>query len=164
MLYVVMLGGKHPRARIEVHDVVFARGDSLQATYPQLRQQWFGAPKGLHIDSWYAVDGIEDYQVRFSDQAPAAGDPRLFFINLGGYEPGAFGEAHQYLLVVAENHQQAKAKGKAQIAGHWHKPHADAVLDVDDCILIDQLDGRYVQLLAGPHQGISQASDYIILS
>ena len=47
MLFVVMLGGKHPRAKIEVHDVVFAIADSLEATYPQLRQGWFGSPAGL---------------------------------------------------------------------------------------------------------------------
>ena len=60
MLFVVMLGGKHPRARIEVHDVVFAVADTLEATYPQLRDAWFGSPKGVHIDSWMAVDGVEN--------------------------------------------------------------------------------------------------------
>lgn len=30
MLYVVMLGGRHPRANIEVHDVLFAQADSLE--------------------------------------------------------------------------------------------------------------------------------------
>ena len=36
MLFVVMLGGKHPRAKIEVHDVVFAVADSLEATWALL--------------------------------------------------------------------------------------------------------------------------------
>ncbi|RYZ33221.1 MAG: DUF1543 domain-containing protein [Sphingobacteriales bacterium] len=43
MLYAVMLGGKHPKAHIEVHDVVFAVGDALPDLYPQLKQQWFCA-------------------------------------------------------------------------------------------------------------------------
>ena len=47
MLYVVMLGGRHPRASIEVHDVVFAQGDSLEQLYPELRNAWFGSLKGL---------------------------------------------------------------------------------------------------------------------
>ncbi|WKE64083.1 DUF1543 domain-containing protein [Gallaecimonas kandeliae] len=164
MLYVVMLGGRHPRAKIEVHDVVFAVADEFEGCFEQLRQQWFGAAKGLHIDSWLAVDGIDEFQVRLSDQAPAPGEPRLYFINLGGYEDGQFGEAHHYLLVVAKDKVEAKAKGKQQLASHWDKPHTDALLDLDDCVPVDQAGGRYVQLLEGPHGGIIQQSDYIILS
>ncbi len=84
MLFVVMLGGKHPKAKIEVHDVVFAAADSLEATYPQLRESWFGSSTGLHIDAWMAVDGIEDWKVELSPLAPKPGSPRLFFLNLGG--------------------------------------------------------------------------------
>lgn len=163
MLFVVMLGGKHPRAKIEVHDVQFVVADSLEAAYPQLREGWFGSPAGLHIDSWMRVDGIEDYRLELSALAPAADAPRLYFINLGGYEAATFGEAHRYLLVVARDKAQAKAKGKQQMLAHWHKSHADALLDVDDCLPIDLADGRYVHLVKGPHQGIVQHNDYIIL-
>ncbi|QVM99160.1 DUF1543 domain-containing protein [Pseudomonas sp. SORT22] len=164
MLYVVMLGGKHPRARIEVHDVAFVVGPSLAACYPQLREQWFGSAKGLHIDSWLEVDGVEGFKLGWSDLQPAPGEPRLYFINLGGYEPGCFGEAHRYLLVVASNKEQAKAKGKQQMARHWSKPHTDALLDVDDCVAVDQVGGRYVTLQPGPHAALAQYSDYLILS
>lgn len=163
MLFVVMLGGKHPRARIEVHDVVFVVAPTLEAAYPQLREQWFGSPRGVHIDSWLEVDGIEGYKLHWSDLQPAAGEPRLYFINLGGYEPGSFGEAHQYLLVVATSKAQAKALGKQRMARHWGQPHTDALMDVDDCIAIDQLGGRYVQLIAGDHAPLVQRSDYIVL-
>lgn len=70
MLFVVMLGGKHPRAKIEVHDVVFAVADTLEAAYPQLRADWFGSPKGMHIDSWMAVDGVDGWKVELSPLAP----------------------------------------------------------------------------------------------
>lgn len=43
MLYIVMLGSKHPHVRIEVHDVVFTAADHLEETYPQLREAWFGS-------------------------------------------------------------------------------------------------------------------------
>lgn len=162
-LFVVMLGGKHPRARIEVHDVVFAVAPTLQATYPQLREEWFGSAKGLHIDSWLQVEGVEGFRLRWSDVQPGAGEPRLYFINLGGYEPGAFGEAHHYLLVVAANRQAATARGKQQMARHWRQAHTDAVLDVDDCIAIDKVGGRYVQLLPGEHAPVLMCSDYIVL-
>ena len=78
MLYIVMLGGRHPRASIEVHDVVFAQAQTLEQTYPQLRQGWFGSREGLHIDGWLEVDGIDAYRVEFSHLAPGPDDPRLF--------------------------------------------------------------------------------------
>lgn len=163
MLFVVMLGGKHPRARIEVHDVAFVVADSLEAAYPQLREAWFGTAAGLHIDAWMRVDGVDDWKVELSPLAPGPGAPRLYFINLGGYEARAFGEAHHYLLVVAQNKAQAKAKGKQQLLRHWSKPHTDALLDVDDCLPIDLVGGRYVHLVPGPHDGVVQHNDYIVL-
>ncbi|EIK96229.1 hypothetical protein PMM47T1_13093 [Pseudomonas sp. M47T1] len=163
MLFVVMLGGKHPRAKIEVHDVAFVVADSLEACYPQLRQSWFGSQAGLHIDAWMQVDGVADWKVELSPLAPKPGSARLYFINLGGYEGQAFGEAHQYVLVVAMNKTQAKAKGKQQMLAHWGKGHTDALMDVDDCLPIDEVGGRYVHLVEGAHGGVVQRNDYIVL-
>ena len=36
-LFVVMLGGRHARANIELHDVVFAIAPSIEQTHEQLR-------------------------------------------------------------------------------------------------------------------------------
>lgn len=163
MLFVVMLGGRHPRASIEVHDVVFALADTLEATYPQLREAWFGSPVGLHIDSWLEVDGVDGYRLELGNAAQPPGAPRLFFLNLGGYEPHAFGEAHQYLLVVARDKAEAKEKGKRRMATHWDKPHTDALHEVDDCIPIDHVGGRYIRLVEGESRGTRQRSDYIVL-
>ncbi|AVE04187.1 MULTISPECIES: DUF1543 domain-containing protein [Pseudomonas] len=163
MLFVVMLGGKHPRARIEVHDVVFTVADTLQATYPQLRDNWFGSPSGMHIDAWMGVDGVDGWKVEVSHLAPSADAQRLYFINLGGYEAGAFGEAHHYVLVVARNPQEAKAKGKQKMLSHWSLAHTDRVMDVDDCLPIDLVDGRYIHLVQGSHRPIIQQNDYIVL-
>lgn len=163
MLFVVMLGGKHPRAKIEVHDVVFAAADTLQATYPQLRDGWFGSSKGVHIDAWMAVDGVDGWKVELSHLAPQADAPHLYFINLGGYEASSFGEAHHYLLVVACNKQEARTKGKQQMLRQWSQAHTDAVLDVDDCLPIDLVDGRYIHLVQGEHRPIMQQNDYIVL-
>lgn len=163
MLFVVMLGGKHPRAKIEVHDVVFAIADSLEATYPQLRQGWFGNPAGLHIDAWMRVDGVEGWKVELSPLAPLPGSPRLYFINLGGYEANTFGEAHHYLLVVAQDKNQAKSRARQHMLKHWQQAHTDALLDVDDCLPIDQVSGRYIHLIEGEHRGVIQHNDYIVI-
>lgn len=150
-LFIVMLGGRHAKANTEVHDVVFAVGHTLQEVYPQLKQAWFGEHQGLHIDAWAQLHGVsfegKKYQLQFQQVVAAETAQKLYLINLGGYDPQAFGELHRYVLVVAHDAVEAKNKGKQHIVEHWHKPHTDRVLDVDDCLLIQSLNGQYLHLL-----------------
>ncbi len=149
-LFVVMLGGRHAKANTEVHDVVLAMGENLQDTYAQLKNAWFGEQKGLHIDAWAQINGVEfdgaKYQIQFSDAAPNPNNNKLWLINLGGYDAREFGELHRYVLVVAQNAMVAKQRGKAYFSQHWQKQHTDRVLDVDDCLPIDHVGGRYISL------------------
>ncbi len=167
-LFIVMLGGRHARANTEVHDVVLALGDSLEETYPQLKTAWFGEQKGLHIDAWAQINGVEfegrQYQIHFSNAQPNSSEQKLFLINLGGYDANEFGELHRYILVVAQNAILAKQRGKAYFASHWQKQHTDRVLDVDDCIAIDQVHGRYVQLIDGGFSANRWENTYLMLS
>lgn len=150
-LFIVMLGGRHKRANTEVHDVVLAVGDSLQEVYLQLKNAWFGELQGLHIDAWAKINGVQfeqsNYRICFSNVQPSSSEQKLFLINLGGYDSREFGELHRYVLVVAQNPIVAKQRGKQHFAQHWKKTHTDRVLEVDDCIAIDQIHGRYVQLI-----------------
>lgn len=165
-LFIVMLGGRHAKANTEVHDVVFAIGHTLQQVYPQLKQAWFGEAEGLHIDAWAQLRGInfegKNYQLQF--QPAAANDAhKLYLINLGGYDPQEFGELHRYVLVVASNATEAKAKGKQHFAAHWHKQHTDRVLDVDDCLQINAVQGQYVHLLEGDFTESRWENTYLTL-
>lgn len=167
-LFIVMLGGRHARANTEVHDVVVAIGDSLEDVYPQLKNAWFGEQKGLHIDAWAQIYGVafegKNYQIQFTDAAPNQADQKLYLLNLGGYDAREFGELHRYVLVVAQNAMVAKQRGKAHFAQHWQKQHTDRVLDVDDCIAIDQVHGRYVQLIEGEFSGNQWENTYLMLN
>ena len=166
-LFIVMVGGRHARANTEVHDVVLAVGDSLEEVYPQLKNAWFGEPQGLHIDAWHQLHGVEfenkKYQINFTDAQPNQADAKLWLINLGGYDVNEFGELHRYVLVVAQNAIVAKEKGKAHFAQHWQKQHTDRVLDVDDCIAIDHVHGRYVQLIEGEFEQGQWENTYLTL-
>ncbi len=163
-LFVVMLGGRHARANTEVHDVVFAVAPSIEQTHEQLRRQWFGEQAGLHLDSWMTVDGVAQWQVRFSAEPQAEDAPKLYFVNLGGYIAGEFGEAHHNLLVVAGDAAEAKRKALAQAEARWIKPHRDALLEVDTCLPLGPIGGLHVHLLEGAHGGITCDSDYIVIS
>lgn len=163
MLYVVMLGGRHPKANIEVHDVVFAWASSLEEAYPQLRDAWFGSAKGLHIDSWMEVEGVEGWRIEASSLAPGPGAKHLYLLNLGGYERQVFGEAHDYQLVVASDKNEARRLGKARMPAQWLQSHTDAVIDIDDCLPIDLVAGRYLYLVEGAHRPVKHFSRYIVL-
>lgn len=164
---MVMLGGRHAKANTEVHDVVMAIGESLSEVIPQLKQAWFGESKGLHIDAWAQISGVQsqgvNYQIQFSDAAPAALDEKLYLINLGGYSLNAFGELHSYHLVVAPDAVIAKQLGKQFIEQDWHKPHTDRVVDVDDCIPIDHVAGRFIHLIQGEFNPTVWENTYLTL-
>lgn len=166
-LFMVMLGGRHAKANTEVHDVVMAIGESLSEVIPQLKQAWFGESKGLHIDAWAQISGVQsqgmNYQIQFSDAAPSVLDEKLYLINLGGYSLNAFGELHSYHLVVASDAVIAKQLGKQFIEQDWHKPHTDRVVDVDDCIPIDHVAGRYIHLVRGEFNPTIWENTYLTL-
>jgi len=167
-LFMVMLGGRHARANTEVHDVVFAVADSLEESYPQLKNAWFGEQKGLHIDAWTQVNGVESagrkYQIQFSDAQPQVTDEKLWLINLGGYDTHEFGELHRYVLVVAPHAAEAKQLGKQHFDQKWQKQHTDRILEVDDCISIDCVHGRYVALVEAEFDANTWENTYLMLN
>ena len=167
-LFMVMLGGRHARANTEVHDVVFAIANNLEDSYPQLKHAWFGEQNGLHIDAWLKVNGVESagkkYQIQLSDAQPQFADKKLWLINLGGYDAREFGELHRYILVVAAHATEAKQLGKQHFDHNWHKQHTDRVLEVDDCIAIDCIHGRYVVLVEGEFAQNIWENTYLLLN
>ena len=62
-LYLVLLGGKAKKANIELHDVRWVVGSKIEDTYDTLRKDWFGSPKGLHIDSYKKIKYIDGYKI-----------------------------------------------------------------------------------------------------
>ncbi|MEN3159694.1 DUF1543 domain-containing protein [Alkalimonas sp. NCh-2] len=162
-LFMVMLGGSHPKANIELHDVVFVAGTELEQCYPQLQRLWFAEPEGLHMDAWMRVRVVDGYRLQLVSE-PAPQQNKLFFLNLGGYHDGVFGEDHRYLFVVATDRADAKQKAKARLLSSWDKPHTDRVFELDQCLEISQVGTLHIQLVA-----TSQADDlhfenvYIVL-
>jgi Domain of Unknown Function (DUF1543) len=162
-LFVVLLGGTHPKAKIEIHDIAFAVGESLASARSQLLDQWFGAKKGVHIDAWMQVDGVDGYKISFEDHKPAPKSPRLYFIHTGGYDSTRFGEEHGYELIVAASPAEAKASAKRRRAVGWDKPHTDAVKDVDACIPVENIGGLFVHLRFSKHAALVFENTYLPL-
>jgi hypothetical protein len=159
-LFLVVLGGRIATSHIELHDVRFVAGASIDGTLPELRRQWFGRREGLHLDSYLGVGAMVGGAVSLGREPAAPGPERLWFVNLGAYRPDSLAELHHFGLVVARSSQAAKAAAKRQWLCGALQQHKDDLCAVDDCLAIEQLEllgGErwFVQL--DPHpEGFSQ--------
>jgi len=148
-LIACVLGGSAPRARTELHDVAFAVGDSLEAVHDQLLDSWFGDPHGLHVDAWCFVDRVAGYRVQLAP-APAGNGLHLYFVNIGGYRSGEFGERHAWGLFGAASSGEAKTRAKATLLTGLESIHKDDLHAVDDWLPVDMVGGWHVQLTPDP--------------
>ncbi len=147
---MVYLGGKAQNCNIELHDVRFVVGESIEDTYSQLKQQWFGELKGLHIDSYKEITGVSGFTVNIIDNPESttrdSAEYALYFVNLGGYQPNNIAELHQFGLFAAKNAQEAKAKALASLLTNAELQHKDNLHSVDDCINLSVIDNYAIVL------------------
>ncbi len=157
-LFAVYLGGRADRCNIELHDVVFAVGSSIEDTYPSLAKKWFGNLHQFHIDSYVELQNIDGFQIQISKTAPEEpSSKRLYFINLGAYKPGEFTEYHQSAFYVADSPPEAVRRAKSELCQGLQTIHKDDVVvldrvnnpvefDVDDVLELKEVDAYYISL------------------
>lgn len=133
-LFAIYIGGEAEGANIELHDMRFVVAPSITETYEELRRQWWGIPKSLHIDCWAEIDHADGYDVTLRPE-PFAGEERLYYVNLGGYAPGEFLEQHKNVFVVANSVPQAKARALKSVTG-WREPHRDEMYEAEQAFAI----------------------------
>lgn len=144
-LFAVYLGGRAPKCNTELHDVVFVVGESIEATYEQLMDKWFGDPLRVHIDSWMELRVVDGHRVLLGE-ARAPQDKRLYFINLGAYLPDQFTELHANAFVVAGGEGEVKSRAKGELLRGTQSVHTDDLYDIDDCLEIAEVDGHHIRL------------------
>jgi hypothetical protein len=151
-LIACVLGGTSPGAKTELHDVAFAVGPSLEAVHGQLLDGWFGDPRGLHVDAWCCLDSVAGYRVRLSQTLPDNG-LHLYFINIGGYRPGVFGEHHAWGFFGAPNKAEAKQRAKQTLLQSHVETHKDDLHEIDDCLQVARIGEWHVHLTPDAHAG-----------
>jgi hypothetical protein len=162
-LFAVFLGGRAPRCNTELHDVVFAAGDSIEATYGQLMDKWFGDPLRVHIDSWIELRIVDGYRISLAPQ-PVTQGKKLYFINLGAYLPGQFTELHANAFVVAADEREVKSRAKRDLLRGTESVHTDDLYDIDDCLEIAEVDGHHIHLEATPEtQPFAPSNGYYVI-
>lgn len=144
-LFAVLLGGNAANSNIEVHDVRFVVGDSIEATYETLRREWFGFPEGLHIDAYKVLDHIDGYSISLKPEPPEHPE-RLYFVNLGGYDPEKFVELHESGFFVSTGEKELKKRAKSVLLKAVKLQHRDDLYDIDECLAITQVGSVHIHL------------------
>lgn len=151
-LYAVLLGGKAHRCNIELHDVVFVVGSNIEETYPLLVNKWFGVTTGLHIDSFVELQYVDGHEIRISKDTLRIKDGKsLYFINMGGYKEGVFGEIHEMDFFIGSSKKEVLSEAKKKLGKNLLELHCDNNVDViqlldDDIIEIPEIDGFNIHL------------------
>lgn len=170
-LFLVVLGGRTANCHIELHDVRWVVGASIEETIPKLRQQWFGLISGLHIDSYKAIRHVDGYAIELieglgddTNKEPTSShsmNEKLWFFNLGGYDCNSLQELHRFGLVVAPSQQAAKARARRRWLDNALQIHKDdlhsivSLNTVDECLPIFNLEGWQIHLR--PEPGVPEA-------
>ena len=163
-LYLVVLGGRVKKANIELHDVRWVVGSKIEDTYDTLRKDWFGSSKGLHIDSYKKIKYIDGHKINLINvkinkigkkQLVKKNKPKkkLWFVNIGGYNPTSMQEKHEFGLVIASNKLEAKNKAKSKWLIGYEKKHKDDMASIeiliscDNCELIKKIGNWKIELI-----------------
>ena len=147
-LYLVVLWGRAKKANIELHDVRWVVGSKIEDTYDTLRKDWFGSPKGLHIDSYKKIKYIDGYKIilkNFENDKinknqlanRTKHQKNLWFVNIGGYDPSSMQEKHEFGLVTASTKLEAKNIVKSRWLMGCKKKHRDDISSLEILIGCD---------------------------
>ena len=144
-LFIVVLGGRSLKSNIEIHDVRWVLGTSIEDTFPELRRQWIGNKKGLHIDSYKCIKYVDGYEIVVSKSnkdrlnSQQLEDLSLWFVNLGAYNPNKMYEEHEFNLIVAPRAIEAKKKAKNNWKTNLKNKHNDDYSDLNYLKQIDDI-------------------------
>lgn len=138
-LFAVYLGGMVQGCHIEMHDIRFVIGNSIEETYPQLRAEWIGTPESLHIDAFLRLRYVDGYEISVRKTPAGTDSLRLYFVNIGGYDPKKFAELHETGFFVAASPEMAKRRALEKLLSGKHEKHKDELYDIDECLEISQM-------------------------
>lgn len=150
-LFMLMLGCKPPGRHVEQHDVFFGIAVSLRDLIPEIQAFW-PEPEKIHIDAWREVNTVDGYAVKIVTRNNSnSQNSKLFFINLGGYQPNKFEEQHYVVLTVQDDFASA-AKNAKETFFFKHNHFAGANSHIDDKYGIDVDDIYNVEEILNPAQ------------
>ena len=173
-LFLVVLGGRVDKANVELHDVRWVVGSKIEDTFETLRREWFGSPKGLHIDSYKKITYIDGYKINLKyikenkinnkKLVSSINTKKLWFVNIGGYTPNSMQENHEFGFIIASSKLEAKNIAKSKWLLGLKKKHNDDIaslevlISCDDCQLIKKIGNWQIELT--PDNNFFQENNY----
>ena len=174
-LYLVVLGGRAKKANIELHDVRWVVGTTIEDTFDTLKKDWFGSSKGLHIDSYKKIQYIDGHKINLINveknkivkkqlEKKIISKKNLWFVNIGGYDPTSMQEKHEFGLVIASSKLEAKNIAKSKWLIGCKKKHKDdlasleMLISFDDCEQIKKIGNWEIELT--PDNNFIQENNY----
>tara|TARA_Y100001968_G_scaffold217938_1_gene200519 strand:+ start:1034 stop:1597 length:564 start_codon:yes stop_codon:yes gene_type:complete len=159
-LFLVVLGGRTKQSHIELHDVRWVVAENIEDTFEQLKLEWFGDKKGLHIDSYMKIKYIDGYKLNIKNKNDknkivlnSIKKNYLWFINIGGYDPNDLLEKHKFGIVIASTANEAKIKAKERWLKDLKLTHKDDLYPIkrikglDNCIPIKKVNNWEIELI-----------------
>lgn len=135
-LFMVLVGCKPSGRFTEQHDIFFGAGKKLVDLKSDLIDFWPEVQGDLHVDAWRCVRFVDNYEVKLETFPQVERPVNLYFINLGGYKPGYFGEPHFMMLVAAINKAEAIKRAK-ETEFYTSMGFPGAVSHIDDKYALD---------------------------
>lgn len=111
-LFMLVLGCKPAGRHTEQHDVYFCIGKQFKDLNEHIYNFW---PDGgrIHVDAWRMIRFVDGYRIRVVPRIDCKSQKhKLYFLNLGGYQPGNMDELHHKILVVGTSKADALKKAK----------------------------------------------------
>ncbi len=136
-IFAIYIGGRTDTSLIELHDMRFVIADSIEETYPVLKEKWWGKPENLHIDCWGELNSADGHNITLKSE-PSESENRLYFVNLGGYDPENFTELHKNVFVVVPTESKAKVRALKKILD-WKSHHKDYLHDVENVFSLEEV-------------------------
>lgn len=162
---MILIGCKPKNRRTEQHDIFFGIGDELKDFVDPIKDFWPEADGKIHIDAFRVVNKIGEYEITVVDKmdpGDAAGELKLYFVNLGGYKPDEFDEFHYKELIVAPSLAKATEEAKRTVFWKHHRSahiddkyglDVDDIYEIEDLLLADDKEKYRIQIV--PKMGLS---------
>ena len=144
-LFLVVVWDRSPKPNIELNHVRWVIGSKIEDTFEQLRNDWFRSNNGLHIDSYKKIDSIDGYKINLRNKEKWESknkilkkekitNKKLWFVNIGGYDPSSIQEKHEFGLFVASSPSEVKKKAISKWLIGCKKTHKDDISAVKNLL------------------------------
>jgi hypothetical protein len=142
---MISLGGKVQGCNLEVHDVQFVAANDVDETLELLRNNWYGNPEKLHLDSYKVINGADGYALELTLEKPKD-KKQLYFVHLGGYKTESTQEIHEIGLFVGETEQEVKENALRSVTASNIQNHVDHMVAVETCLKSTDGEKYYINL------------------